>query len=405
MRNFLTLLFFHLSIICVAQTMPYQPAIVFNDKHNLSLSSGFFMPASKGSIHYYCPSQEPYFRFLKDPWPVDVYTFNGSKMYSSSSPVWAFSAMFPEPYYVVVNKTDTVVYLTPVKREIFKIKALDFSTEFLSRFNVNGDTILICSADYSPIYLSDAMSVITENEFCSGGYLSAYNYSNVKYYVNGQMYPSSSLYENSLKNNDTLQVEVNNLFSEERFSGNCDCSEKVESLKSRKYIIRKGAIGKYFFPEKTLGICPGDTVDPFDGLPYFSRLTYKTIDAMSFQYQNKAIQNNTFTKPVVIMGYVYEQGLGQCWSITDTLSYELGANCAEVLSNEHDQIKQEIQVYPNPSKSTLNLTETSDVTIESLTGEMLLKANDVNSVNISSFNNGLYLLKTSQGQVVKIIVE
>ncbi|MBO9703435.1 MAG: choice-of-anchor I family protein [Sporocytophaga sp.] len=62
-------------------------------------------------------------------------------------------------------------------------------------------------------------------------------------------------------------------------------------------------------------------------------------------------------------------------------------------------------VYPNPARNTLNLNKISSFEIESLNGQTLLKAESVNSIDISSLGKGFYILKTSEGQIRKIVVE
>lgn len=63
-------------------------------------------------------------------------------------------------------------------------------------------------------------------------------------------------------------------------------------------------------------------------------------------------------------------------------------------------------IYPNPVKGTkLNLSQMSDVTVETINGQKVMEAFKVNSLDVSQFNKGLYILKTAEGFTRKFIVE
>jgi hypothetical protein len=62
-------------------------------------------------------------------------------------------------------------------------------------------------------------------------------------------------------------------------------------------------------------------------------------------------------------------------------------------------------IYPNPARNTLNLNKITSFKIESLNGQTLLAAEDVNSIDISSLGKGFYILKTYEGLIRKFVVE
>jgi hypothetical protein len=98
-------------------------------------------------------------------------------------------------------------------------------------------------------------------------------------------------------------------------------------------------------------------------------------------------------------------------SITRTINFDNPGVCS-VVSTDNPLLVQGIKVYPNPVLEELWVEKLDnsdlDVQIVSITGQVvrsLILSNTVNQIDVSSLPSGLWLLKTSNGGVVKWIKE
>lgn len=64
----------------------------------------------------------------------------------------------------------------------------------------------------------------------------------------------------------------------------------------------------------------------------------------------------------------------------------------------------EILVYPNPTKGLINLSKNYDVEIYTVTGQLLIKLKNIDTIDISSYDNGIYFLEV-ENYIVKVIKE
>ncbi|CAI8213419.1 MAG: Uncharacterised protein [Formosa sp. Hel1_33_131] len=118
----------------------------------------------------------------------------------------------------------------------------------------------------------------------------------------------------------------------------------------------------------------------FDGTSYSVTLTDQTAGAtLSFQFR----------------GAYMDAGL----IVSKVFNYKVGEGC--VLSTETLETAL-FNVYPNPAKSVINISSTSNevfgVSVYDLLGKQVLRAENVKSqLNISSLNPGLYVLNMTQG--------
>jgi ABC-type dipeptide/oligopeptide/nickel transport system ATPase component len=90
-------------------------------------------------------------------------------------------------------------------------------------------------------------------------------------------------------------------------------------------------------------------------------------------------------------------------------------NSCHLINTKIEEIQySRIQVYPNPTKDKINIKNSENVKIESvsiidLNGQKLLEfENDINELDLSGFSKGIYLLKLTyeEGEVYrKIIIE
>lgn len=77
-----------------------------------------------------------------------------------------------------------------------------------------------------------------------------------------------------------------------------------------------------------------------------------------------------------------------------------------VLSVIHSNVVNGLSVYPNPtSTGNINFTKVVSFTMYSITGQTVMIQNAVNNVDVSSLENGIYIIETTEGEVVKVIVK
>ncbi|MBO9700604.1 MAG: T9SS type A sorting domain-containing protein [Sporocytophaga sp.] len=315
-----------------------QNNIAYGTPYEMSVTNGSLYSWDNKKFEYtdYCPLYNPRFYFKKQAWPVEVYSIESTIPYPYSRLVYSsygqsvseFSALlykppfyYNPPYVIIANGRDTLAYITKI-RETSSQVINSIGLERRSPNNnieVFGDTILFCSSpanNYFPI--RDLIS-----PFGGESNWSSFNYSS-KFIINNIELPSTPTI-GQLKDGDTLQIEINDIKPYYEFS--YPCLDIKGPVRSKKYIIRKGNIGTYSFPEKIINICPGDTVFPVKDKSMFSRLTYKTIDNNFFLSDDQTQQNRQFYKPVTITGVVFEQGIGKCWSKADTVKYVNSSEC------------------------------------------------------------------------------
>lgn len=66
-------------------------------------------------------------------------------------------------------------------------------------------------------------------------------------------------------------------------------------------------------------------------------------------------------------------------------------------------IQSSLGVYPNPTNGMLNLTRITDIEIYSLDGKIVLAETQTNMLDLSNLENGTYILRSKEGEVIKIM--
>jgi uncharacterized protein len=66
---------------------------------------------------------------------------------------------------------------------------------------------------------------------------------------------------------------------------------------------------------------------------------------------------------------------------------------------------QPFQIYPNPSSRMVHFNYTSSVMVFNVAGALVLKEENTDKIDISTFVPGVYFLQTIDGQVVRLVVE
>ena len=65
-----------------------------------------------------------------------------------------------------------------------------------------------------------------------------------------------------------------------------------------------------------------------------------------------------------------------------------------------------INVYPNPSNTgNINFNKVVSFNMFSITGQLVMTKNTVNRVNVSNLEKGVYIIETTEGEVVKVILK
>ena len=93
------------------------------------------------------------------------------------------------------------------------------------------------------------------------------------------------------------------------------------------------------------------------------------------------------------------------WSYIDATAF-FSENCsgAGLLDNNQNTA---ILSYPNPTTSTINLSELSNITLNDLSGKLLLEEKNTNQLDISALPAGIYFLHFGEKtkQTFKVIKE
>lgn len=79
--------------------------------------------------------------------------------------------------------------------------------------------------------------------------------------------------------------------------------------------------------------------------------------------------------------------------------------CSATTGVNHETLKNDISIYPNPAKTELNINisqmEIDEASIINLLGQVLIKTNNQNRINISDLPNGIYIITISNEKINK----
>ena len=77
--------------------------------------------------------------------------------------------------------------------------------------------------------------------------------------------------------------------------------------------------------------------------------------------------------------------------------------CNITVGVEEQTIRPTIKIYPNPARTELYLsisqTDKSEVSVSNLIGQVLIKTQNLNAIDISNLPNGIYMITITQGQI------
>ena len=67
------------------------------------------------------------------------------------------------------------------------------------------------------------------------------------------------------------------------------------------------------------------------------------------------------------------------------------------------KVSDDFSVYPNPATDVINFNKTTDVSLYNMAGQQIRVQRNVNQINVSDLNPGMYFLQNINGAVVKLI--
>jgi hypothetical protein len=77
-----------------------------------------------------------------------------------------------------------------------------------------------------------------------------------------------------------------------------------------------------------------------------------------------------------------------------------------VLSVINTVASNPLNVYPNPvSNGNINFNKVVSFNMYSITGQTIMVQNNINRLDVSNLENGVYIIKTTDGEIVKVIVK
>jgi uncharacterized protein len=67
------------------------------------------------------------------------------------------------------------------------------------------------------------------------------------------------------------------------------------------------------------------------------------------------------------------------------------------------KVSESFSVYPNPASDVINFNTTTDVSLYNVSGQRIRVERNVNQINVSDLNTGIYFLQNIKGEVVKLV--
>ncbi len=92
------------------------------------------------------------------------------------------------------------------------------------------------------------------------------------------------------------------------------------------------------------------------------------------------------------------------WVVFEATTPNASNNSGVVLNViANNALNNALSVYPNPVQNEVFFNKTVDVQIFTITGKLVKEVKAVNTLNVSDFNNGVYLIRTAEGETVRLI--
>lgn len=89
-----------------------------------------------------------------------------------------------------------------------------------------------------------------------------------------------------------------------------------------------------------------------------------------------------------------------------SLTYAIhGFDMLTEIETVFDQADDKLQAYPNPATRYVQFNKTIDAALYNTHGQRLKVFRNVNEINVSALNPGMYFIQTQEGEIKKLIVE
>lgn len=233
----------------------------------------------------------------------------------------------------------------------------------------------------SPDTFITGTTVLTPNTWYHATFVFENNNS-LRLYLNGNLEASVVIGNRTLRNSDNrLRIGVGNIGSE-YFNGDIDevrvwnkvlnATDILNTMNCELQASETGLVAYYNFNQ---------------GIDGVNNSTVTSVTDSSGNANNGTLTNFALT------------GATSNWRLGSTIT--TGNICA-TLGNSDFENTANITIYPNPSNGIFNIVSQENVSIEiyNLLGKLVFNqplANGTNSIDISNFNTGVYLLKTIDG--------
>ncbi len=103
---------------------------------------------------------------------------------------------------------------------------------------------------------------------------------------------------------------------------------------------------------------------------------------------------------------VQHPNTGNNFPYNNSLTYAIsGFKVVNVDNNVIKTLSNSFEIYPNPASNEIKFSKTSDVAIYNSLGQRILVARDVNYISLEGFTSGVYFIKNSEGETIKLVVE
>jgi hypothetical protein len=147
----------------------------------------------------------------------------------------------------------------------------------------------------------------------------------------------------------------------------------------------------------------GDTEDGANHLPF----TLNAADTM-YLFTKGALQVDSlgWDSSLADVSFGREQDGSMSFVSFEESTPEASNDNGVILSVLNTSVENALSVYPNPvSTGVVNFNKVVSIRVFSISGQLMVTRDNVNSLSVADFDKGMYIIETNDGDVVKMIVE
>ncbi|MAX82079.1 MAG: hypothetical protein CL843_18105 [Crocinitomicaceae bacterium] len=117
------------------------------------------------------------------------------------------------------------------------------------------------------------------------------------------------------------------------------------------------------------------------------------------------VDSISFDAAITDVSYGRAQDGDTSWVYFSTSTPDASNNNGVVLSviNNGKVGENALQVYPNPATDIVYFNKTVDVQVYNVTGQLVTENKAVNTLDVSDYETGIYIIRTAEGDLVKMI--